>query len=137
MFVVPVPHALVAIAPLDAVWFAFAEAWLGPAGSQLRVDEWDSGVRLVALFAGLGWYADARAGRSWQGAFRRGAELAMLGLPVQLTAIVLAVGMARAGAPTLGRLFLTYGVWMLCVAVTVFVIERNLAQSAREELSHV
>ena len=122
-FIVPVPHALAAIAQFESVWRAIAEALLGPAGPALKLDAWDSGARLVALFAGLGWYADARSGGSWRGAFRRGAQLAMLGLPVQLAAVIAAVAMARAGAAGFARTFLTHGVWMLCAVVTLAALE--------------
>jgi len=122
-FIVPVPHALVAIAPLEAVWRAFAESLLGPAGGSLQLDAWDSGIRLVALFAGLGWYFDARSGGSWRGALRRGVQLAMLGLPVQLAAVIVAVGLARAGLANEARALLTHGIWMLCAAITVGAFE--------------
>jgi hypothetical protein len=122
-FIVPVPHTLAGIAPLEAVWRAFAEFLLGPAGPGLELDAWDSGLRLVALFAGLGWYLDARSGGSWRGAFRRGAQLAMIGLPAQLAAVVLAVALARAGAVGAARALLTHGVWIVCAAVTVAAFE--------------
>jgi hypothetical protein len=122
-FIVPVPHTLAALAPLEEVWRAFAEFLLGPAGPTLRLDAWDSGVRLVALFAGIGWYFDARSGGTWRGALRRGAQLAMLGLPVQLGAVIVAVGLARAGHASLARAFLTHGVWMLCTGVAVGIFE--------------
>ena len=122
-FIVPVPHALAALAPLEEVWRAFAEFLLGPAGPALRLDAWDSGARLIALFAGLGWYADARKGGSWPGAFRRGAQLAMLGLPVQLAAVIAAVALAQAGASEFARAFLTHGIWILCAIATVAALE--------------
>jgi len=122
-FIVPVPHALAGLAPLHAVWGAFAEYLLGRAGPDLRFTSWDSGVRLVALFAGLGWYADARSGGTWTGAFRRGAQLAMLGLPVQLAAVIVAVALARAGAADMARAFLTHGVWILSAVITVGALE--------------
>ncbi len=122
-FIVPVPHALVALAPLESVWKAFAEFLLGPAGPGLKLDTWDSGVRLIALFAGLGWYADARSGGSWRGAFRRGSQLAMIGLPAQLAAVIVAVALARAGAAGAAHALLTHGVWIVCAAVTVAAFE--------------
>jgi hypothetical protein len=122
-FIVPVPHAIASLAPLEAVWRAFAEFLLGPIGQALQLDAWDSGVRLVTLFAGLGWYLDARSGGSWRGALRRGAQLAMLGLPVQLGATIVAVGLARAGFPVAARALLTHGVWMICAAVTIATFE--------------
>jgi hypothetical protein len=122
-FIVPVPHAIAALAPLEAVWSAFAEFLLGPAGSSLPLDAWDSGVRLVALFAGLGWYFDARSGGTWRGALRRGVQLAMLGLPVQLASVIVAVGLAREGFPNTARALLTHGVWILCAATAVAAFE--------------
>jgi len=122
-FIVPVPHALVAFSPLEEVWRSLAESLLGPAGPALRLTSWDSGIRLVALFAGLGWYADARSGGSWRGALRRGAQLAMLGLPVQLAATIVAVALARMGAVGSARAFLTHGVWMICGLGIVLAIE--------------
>lgn len=122
-FIVPVPHLVAAAAPLDAVWRAIAELLLGPAGPALRMDAWDSGLRLIALFAGLGWYADARSGGAWRGAFRHGAQLAMLGLPTQLAAVICAVALSRAGAVGAARALLTHGAWMLCAAVTIAALE--------------
>jgi hypothetical protein len=129
-FIVPVPHALAAVAPLEAVWRAFAEFLLGTAGRSLPLDAWDSGVRLVALFAGLGWYLDARSGGSWRGALRRGAQLAMLGLPVQLAAVIVAVGFAGAGFPNEARGLLTHGIWILCVVSTVAASELTRRREA-------
>lgn len=133
VFIVPLPHGLAALAPLEAVWRAFAEFLLGPAGPALRLDAWDSGLRLVALFAGLGWYLDARSGSSWRGAMRRGAQLAMIGLPAQLAAMILAVALTRAGSPASARALLTHGVWIACAAVTVaaFEISRRREVPAR------
>jgi hypothetical protein len=133
LFIVPVPHTLAALAPLEAVWRAFAEFLLGPAGSSLELAAWDSGVRLVAIFAGLGWYFDARSGGSWRGAVRRGAQLAMLGLPVQLAAVVVAVWLTRAGFAREARALLTHGIWILCttVAVGAFELSRRRVVPAR------
>jgi hypothetical protein len=122
-FIVPVPQALVSLSPLEAVWRSLAESLLGSAGPALQLTPWDSGVRLVALFAGLGWYADARSGGSWRGAFRRGAQLAMLGLPVQFAAVIAAVALARMGAPGAARAFLTHGIWIVCALGIVAAIE--------------
>jgi hypothetical protein len=122
-FVVPVPHAIAGIVPLEAVWRAFAEFLVGPYGAGLSLDAWDSGIRLVALFAGLGWYFDARSGGTWRGALRRGTQLAMLGLPVQLAAVIVAVGLAREGFPNTARTLLTHGVWILCAATAVAAFE--------------
>jgi hypothetical protein len=122
-FIVPVPHALVSLAPLEAVWRAFAEFIVGDAGPGLRLDAWDSGVRLVALFAGLGWYFDARSGGTWLGALRRGAQLAMLGLPVQLGFVVAAVALSGSGLPREARALLTHGAWILPAAATVAAFE--------------
>jgi hypothetical protein len=121
-FIVPVPRTLADIAPLQEVWRAFAEFLLGTAPS-LKLDSWDSGVRLVALFAGIGWYFDARSGGSWRGALRRGAQLAMLGLPVQLGATIVAVALTRSGHGLFARVFLTHGVWMLSTLVAVGMFE--------------
>ncbi len=122
-FIVPVPHAVVSLAPLEAVWRAFAEFIVGSAGAELRLDAWDSGVRLVALFAGLGWYFDARSGGTWHGALRRGAQLAMLGLPVQLGFVVAAVALSGAGLPHEARALLTHGAWILPASATVAAFE--------------
>ncbi len=123
LFIVPVPYAIASVAPFEAIWRMFAEQLLGPVGPELRLNAWDSGWRLVALFAGLGWYADARSGGSWTGAFRRAAQLAMLGLPIQLGAVIVAVALTHAGAPGVARAFLTHGIWLVCTAVTVASIE--------------
>jgi hypothetical protein len=122
-FIVPVPHALASAAPLEEVWRAFAELLLAPAGPALKLDGWDSGARLIALFAGLGWYAEARSGGTWRTSLRRGAQLAMLGLPLQLAATIVAVALSRAGAVTAARGFLTHGVWILCAGVTIGALE--------------
>lgn len=122
-FIVPVPHALASLVPLEAVWGAFAEFIVGSPGPQLRLEAWDSGVRLVALFAGLGWYFDARSGGSWHGALRRGAQLAMLGLPVQLGCVVAAFALAGAGLPREARALLTHGAWILPAATTIAAFE--------------
>jgi hypothetical protein len=127
VFIVPVPHAIASLAPLEEVWRAFAQSLVGPAGSALRLDAWDSGLRLIALFAGLGWYLDARSGGSWRGALRRGAQLAMLGLPVQLAAVIVAFGLARVGLASEARALLTHGIWLLCAVATTtaFELTRN------------
>ena len=130
MFVVPIPHSIVVAAPLESVWLAFAEAIVGSAGPELVLDEWDGGLRLVALFAGLGWYAGAREGNGWRGALRRAGALAMLGLPVQMAATIVGVAMARAGAPDLARALLTHGVWMVAAAATIGAIERRAFRAA-------
>lgn len=134
LFLVPVPSVIASLAPLETIWRVFAEGLLGPVGPALRLDAWDSGVRLVAMFAGLGWYADARAGASWSGALRRASQLAMLGLPVQLGAVILAVGITRLGAPGAARLFLTHGVWLLCAGGTVAAIELGRRQEVAEHV---
>lgn len=123
LFLVPVPRTIAALAPLEAVWRVFAEGLLGPVGTALRLDAWDSGARLVALFAGIGWYADARSGASWTGALRRASQLAMLGLPVQLGAVIVAVAITKLGAPSSAELFLTHGIWVLCAAATLTAVE--------------
>ncbi|MFI5319424.1 MAG: hypothetical protein ACHQ6V_07575 [Myxococcota bacterium] len=132
-FIVPIPHALAALAPLETVWLAFAQFLLGPVGPALRLDAWDSGLRLVALFAGLGWYFDARSGSSWRGALRRGAQLAMIGLPAQLAAMIVAVALTRSGAASEARVLLTPGVWIVCAAgcVAAFELARKREVPAR------
>jgi hypothetical protein len=131
-FVVPVPSAIASLAPLDEVWKAFAEFVVGPSGGTLPVDGWDSGARIVALFAGLGWYAEAKVGGTWAKSVQRGAQLAMLGLPVQLGAMIVAVAIARAGAPEVARAFLTHGLWMACMLVSIWFMEKR---TVGEELS--
>jgi hypothetical protein len=127
-FVVPIPKVISGAFGLELVWQAFAEALLGTPNPPLQLGPWDSGLRLVAMFAGLGWYSDARTGGSWQGAFRRGAQLAMLGLPVQLAAVIAAFGLANAGAPGLARQLLVHGVWLIATALTVMSLELGKRQ---------
>jgi hypothetical protein len=47
----------------------------------------------------------------------------MLGLPVQLAAVIVAVGLAREGFPSAARALLTHGVWILSAATAVAAFE--------------
>ena len=125
-FAVPVPVFATTMFPLESVWRAFAEPILAGHATSFELTPWDNGLRLVALFAGLGWYADARTSRSWRSALQRSARLAMLGLPVQLGGVLLAALMSRLGGVELARVFLTHGLWIGCSVAGVVFIERRI-----------
>jgi hypothetical protein len=89
----------------------------------LALDRYDAGLSLAALCAGLAWYAGLR----WQTAPLR-ALLATLGaavlaLPLQATAIAIALFVLAAGAPDAARSLLTHAPWLATAAVGLLAIE--------------
>lgn len=112
---VPLPAVVGKLIPLELAWRALAEALLGPAGSQLRLDFWDSGLRLLLVLAGVGWYANARVKGSWRDGLKRAATLALLSMPIQLMGVTLAVALVRSGRPEWAHALLAHGLWIACL----------------------
>jgi hypothetical protein len=91
---------------------------LGSAGV-LTVDAADSGVRLVALLAGLGWYAALRCGDPLTGCARRALLWAAWGLPAQALASLLVVGTLALGSAAAARWLLDPGIWLALAVLGV------------------
>jgi hypothetical protein len=72
-------------------------------GFELEVFDFDGGLTLAALLAGLGWYAGLRRGCGLFGTVGRAVLWGALALPIQLLALLALV----LGAPSVGRFFLT------------------------------
>jgi hypothetical protein len=122
-FSVPLPHAVVSLGNPQRAWISLAESMLGPAASQLALTGWDSGVTLVALFAGLSCYASARMRLPVSAALRRAAISSALAVPAQLALMAGAVALVRAGGTELARALLSDAPWMLSTLIVLGFVE--------------
>jgi hypothetical protein len=66
----------------------------------------------------------ARPGADWRGTASSLALFAVLAVPIQFTAILLALLALGAGAPILAGVVLNYGSWLAPLLVTVYFTER-------------
>jgi hypothetical protein len=136
VWVVPLPNALLQATSPGLEWLvgaglARAAAGLGiplqwvqtrdfvgltaPGGS-LALGGVQGGLPLVALLAGLGWYAAARHDAPLRAAARRALRWAPWGLVVQAAAIALAAVLLAAGSPGAARGLLVHATWIAVAA---------------------
>jgi hypothetical protein len=99
-------------------------AQLSVVGSAIRTPEAllnlvprDGGWLLMYVLAGLGWYSAARSGLTLRAAAARAARWAACGIPLQVIAMLLAVGALALGWPRLGREWLSQGAWIATAVV--------------------
>jgi hypothetical protein len=99
-------------------------AQLNLVGSAIRTPEAqldllprDGGWLLMYVLAGLGWYSAARSGLTLRAAATRAARWAVCGIPLQVIAVLLAVGALALGWPKLARGWLDQGAWIATAVV--------------------
>lgn len=138
---VPVPSALAKLASpaLESAWLALAALpWElagsglvveGPlatwAGARFQADHPDGGLPLLALFAGLGWYAALRAGGGLRSALLGALRWAPLALPAQLLAFEAALLGLAVGGPAAAEAALAPGAWIACGGLGLLRAERG------------
>ena len=130
LFLVPIPFGALRLASpgLESLWLRGGAArsraldhpghrpgtGAGSPGGVLGLSPADGGLPLAALFAALGCFAAARAGRPPLAALGRGLLWAPLALPVQALAVGVAVPLASAGHAPAARAWLDYGLPLGC-----------------------
>ena len=117
LWLIPLPKAVSALASpgLERTWQEIALRIVPDAG-RFPVAHWDGGVRIVAMAAGLGWWAAVRQGGDVAAAFRRAAAFGALGLPLQVVAMILATALVSFGHLEAAHLWLLHGVWIVTLA---------------------
>lgn len=84
----------------------YAARELLPGIDAVRLGPLDTGLQLVWLLAGLGWYAAVRGGGTARAAAGRALRLGLLGIPLQLLALALAAALAHVASAALARSWL-------------------------------
>jgi hypothetical protein len=141
-WLIPVPSMILALVSpgLELFWARFALGPLGVLGAEMSLDGTrvlaatgtlelapsDGGLTLLALLSGLGWYAALRAGCEAPAAARRALAWAAGAIPLQMVAMLLALGALAGGSPELARLMLDSVVWGVTAAVALAWIELRL-----------
>jgi len=90
---------------------------------RLELDPYHSGIHLVFVIAELSWYTAARKGLPPMVALARTAGVALLGIPLQLFAVWIAMMLLVAGTPEVANIWLDHGVWLLTAILGVVWIE--------------
>lgn len=91
----------------------------------------DSGIPLMPLLAGLVWYHGCRLGRpAWRTAVTA-AGVALVALPVQALAILLALALTAAGDAALAREVLNHGPWIAIAAAAIAFTEVRVRRRSR------
>jgi hypothetical protein len=96
--------------------------WIGP---RPLVDAPDGGLPLLWLLAGLGAYAGVRRGDGVSGIAARALRYALLALPLQAVALLVASRLWRGGHADAARLLLSHGVWILSAAALLLHVHRR------------
>jgi hypothetical protein len=128
LFAVPLPAAALRLAePLARQMLALADACVAPLGidaAPVAIGRSGSGLALVPLMAGLGWYTALRCRLPLPAALARAALGALLALPTQFAATLLAALSAPAIGAEAARSALIHVPWMLVAAAGVGFAER-------------
>jgi hypothetical protein len=139
LFVLPMPRLFVELGGLTAATHLFEtggallsgvglnlvveEGLAVSGGKQLPIDAAHGGLLLLAQMMGLAWYRALRRGLDWRGTASSLALFAVQAVPIQFTAILLALLALGAGAPVLAGAVLNYGSWLVPLLVTVYLTE--------------
>lgn len=111
------------------LWSAWANAWLPGSGDALALDPWDSGLRLIALLAGIGWFAGLRRQPRLGAAAGRAALYGLAGVPAQALGVLVAAALLAAGASGASLAWRVHGLWMasalLALAPTFLIARRH------------
>jgi hypothetical protein len=106
---------------------------LGPAGF-LEVQAPDGGLPLAALLSGLAWHRGLRRGDPPGATARRIAGWALLALPTQAFAVLVACALTAAGEPAAARLLLTHAPWAATSTVCLWRTARARARTRATNL---
>lgn len=101
-------------------------------GARLEITPFHDGLHLAVLLAGLGWFAAVRRGAGFGGAARLAAGSALLAIPGQWAATVLATGLLAAGLGGAAEWVLEMGVGLAAAVAGSAAVElRAAAEVAR------
>ncbi len=81
----------------------------------------DSGLVLVTVLSGLGWWVAIRREATLSGCVRSAICWAPLGIPLQWLAVFMAVALTAAGRPEWAAGLLAHGIWV-CTSIIVLAV---------------
>jgi hypothetical protein len=135
LLAVPMPAALLRVAePLSRqiqTLAGVAVGWLGIDVAAVAIGRPGSGLPLVPLLVGLGWYAAQRSALPLRAALNRAIGAGLLAFPIQLLALMLAALAAPLTGADAARAALVHGPWLLIAGLGVIVAERTAARPAQ------
>jgi len=91
--------------------------------AHLELDPYHSGIHLVFMTTLLTWYASVRHELTPLAAIARTAVAALVALPLQILAVLVAIALLVAGAPELANFWLDEGLWLLTAMLGIVWIE--------------
>jgi hypothetical protein len=134
LFAVPLPAAVLrSTAPLSQQLLSLLQSgvgWLGVDVAPVSIGRAGSGLALLPLLAGLGWYGALRRQLPLGAALARILGAALLALPIQLLATALAAVAAQWIGAAAARSALIHAPWLLVAAFGVLLAERGAARQA-------
>ncbi len=135
LLAVPLPATALRVAePLSQQILSLAGllvGWHGVDVAPVAIGRPGSGLPLVPLLAGLGWYAALRRNLPLRAALTRAAGAGLLAFPIQMLATALAALLATAAPTDAARAALIHGPWLLVALLGVTHAERAAARQAQ------
>jgi len=146
LWIIPIPHAVLEVAsPILEVYLLRTAAFIpsifdpaitvqgtifhAPSGS-LEVANTESGILLLALFSGLGWYSGISRRLDAKGCIRRSFYSGLMAMPVQWLALVFATLFIYFQHATLAKLCLVPWLFVWTSFGAIILIEYNARKSA-------
>ncbi len=138
-WVIPIPITVYGLTTpnLESAYAQFGAAAISALGADLSVsgpvirsgaehlelDPYHSGIHLVFVVTLLTWYASVRNGLTPIAALARTAGAALVAVPLQILAVLVAIALLVADSPDLANFWLDDGAWLLTAILGIVWIE--------------